>query len=163
MSTNKKQDIYNAVLPLKGKWFKSHEELEDAFLPYFGSLQSYFQGEGHRDLVDRLFRVGWIVKDKGGYLVKLEEQEQMPLQTSDPSEGPTPVPTMIETLKAPMPDLSYSEAQMLDRIVREGGVMDDGSGVLQSLQEKSLVSVGYTLTPLGSIVREKLANVKIKL
>lgn len=93
MGSMNKITTYNALLPLKGKTFDTRDELDNAVFPYFGPLQIIFQGEGHRDLVDRLLGAKWIVIENHKYVVVLEDvaptkpakvQYDIPTPTQEP-------------------------------------------------------------------------------
>ena len=104
-----KTEVVKAVWPLQGKSFKDREALEDSVFPFFASLQIYFEGKGHRDLVDWLLANGCVVLENHELVVKL----------------PTPPTTQIsdDTGKAfeisdpsIFPEVSFSELQMLHSI-----------------------------------------------
>ena len=108
-----KQLTYTTLLPLLGKRFKTREELDDAFYPYFGPLQIIFPGEGHRDLVDRLIGAKWIVIENNEWVVKLED-----LTLADMNK-PTVESKILDMLKdeavppTEVPEITYQELQML--------------------------------------------------
>lgn len=163
-----KQITLNAVLPLKGVTFTDREAMDDAFLPYFAPLQNFFHGEGHRDLVDRLIRCGWITVDrvKGTFTVVLEEGIQVAMQATDPTQGPTPRTVEMSFLEEhqPVTQLTFVQMQMIDEVGKHTSY-DPGPNepkriaILETLIDAGLVQISYSLTPLGIAEFKKLGSI----
>jgi len=88
----KSKIIRDALVSLDGMFFDSKEDVENAVYPLFRKLQEFFQGEGHRDLVDRLINARWLEVVKGKWLLTLPAPEKFPSATSS-----TPEPTTAFT------------------------------------------------------------------
>jgi len=87
--------VRNTLAALDGERYNSKEDVENAVYPVFGPLTSIFQGEGHRDLVDRLIGAKWITVVDGKWTVKLPafEPEKAP-------EVETPIGTSFDTTQS---------------------------------------------------------------
>lgn len=177
MSTklSNKQIVLNALLPLKGKSFSDREALDDAFLPFFGPLQNFFHGEGHRDLVDRLIRVGWVTYSGasrvnstsglygggGSYTVVLEEPEKTAqidvAGTNDPTQGPAPSSSQTE--------LSVQELQVIQEIGSGNQPSGQGTMYLDDLVQRKLIApkTVFALTPSGQALYDQFKTFKIKI
>ena len=92
--------VRDALVSLDGSVFATKEAVEDAVFPLYGPLQPLFQGEGHRDLVDRLERARWLTFVKGkGWMLDLPpiekynnvvpEMEQPVAATAQPTSKPS--------------------------------------------------------------------------
>ena len=90
MNRNAKR-IHKAVSPLQNRIFGDREELDDAVFPHFGQLIDIFEGQSHRDLVDKLIVIGWVVKNQmgGSWEVRLPEIDR-PEKYNKPPEKPVP-------------------------------------------------------------------------
>jgi hypothetical protein len=100
--------VQQALSPIKGKIFTDRESLENAVFPLFGPLQSIFEGEGHRDLVDRLIGAQWITRSNAGFTVVLDDPKPVtPIEIPQEFKAtPVEVPAVST---APIPDLTYTE------------------------------------------------------
>jgi hypothetical protein len=84
--------VRDALASLDNAVFTTKEAVEDAVYPLFSPLQALFQGEGHRDLVDRLLRARWLEFVRGkGWILTLPAIEKfnmtLPLSSTVPPEA----------------------------------------------------------------------------
>lgn len=149
-----KEAILAAIKPLDGAKFKDRESVEDAFLPYFAPLQIYFQGQGHRDLVDSLIRTGVIAKEKEGYVVKLPVAPA-PVAAEE-IVNPRPQMGTMGPFD-PAPEITYSELQTILEIgsAPNGAVLTSkyvmSEPQMKDLMDKGLIQVVNSLpTPQRS-------------
>ena len=153
-----KLEIVKAVWPLQGKTFKNREELEDAVLPFFGPLQNYFQGQGHRDLVDWLLRSGCVVHENHQLVFKLPK-----LPTFGIVEPPVPAPPSSDAS-----EITYNELQMILQIgSAPSGQVPISTFIMSepeinSLVQKGLVQIGSTLPTPQREYHENLITMALR-
>jgi hypothetical protein len=158
MSTAKANNelIIKTLTPLNGQAFIGREAIEDALFPHFGPLQPLFPGQGHRDLLDKLITVHWVIQEGQKFTVQLPTTK--PATPANP-EATIVVETLSEvpqTTPAPeLPEITFDELSALASV---------GNGVqnpnVASLIEKGLVAV--MISPLGEMVLSKVRTAKLK-
>jgi hypothetical protein len=155
--TLNQQFVQKTLKPLQGLTFISREAIEDAFYPYYGPLQPIFQGEGHRDLVDRLIAAKWITIDlaTGHYSVTLSGGLYPPKGSGlNPSKTPEPEETLLSGARhnynnrdQSSTEINYSELQTILEIGSAPNGMalvssySMNEAVMNSLLQKELVQL----------------------
>ena len=157
MSTTKTNNelIMKTLAPLNGQAFVGREMIEDALFPFFGPLQSLFPGQCHRDLLDKLIQVRWVLQEGQKFTIQLPKV-QAAAQSPDPiivAETVSDKPQLASAVI--LPEITFDELSALANV---------GNGVqtvdVASLIQKGLVAV--MISPLGELVLSKVRTAKLK-
>jgi hypothetical protein len=150
------RNIRDAIASLDQKSFNTREEAEDALYPLFAKakLSSVFQGEGHRDLFDRLIRVGWVENTKGKWVYSLPSITVPTPDTVTTADSPKDAAFATEL------SLTVADIQLLQQIGKPGLTM---TPALQNLINAGLVQEVFALTDKGRQALNATQDLKIKI
>jgi hypothetical protein len=151
--------VRDALASLDQKSFNSREEAEDALYVLYAKakLTSVFQGEGHRDLFDRLERARWVENVKGKWVYSLPSLEKF--QVAQP-EQVTTTNSPDEIAFASELTLTVDDINLLNQVGKANLQL---TPALQNLINAGLVFQTFVLSSKGVEALKSTQSLKIKL